>query len=71
MNFDHGALCSKGVGVTRTKFGRRNQTGATQWPLNVDSGRLLGVESRRGAVALGRACLFPPLSSGGALVAQP
>jgi hypothetical protein len=25
----------------------------------------------RGAVALGRACLFSPLSSGGALVAQP
>jgi hypothetical protein len=24
-----------------------------------------------GAVALGRACLFPPLLSGGALVAQP
>ena len=24
-----------------------------------------------GAVALGRACLFPPLSSDGALVAQP
>src|SRR5215813_11469282 len=29
------------------------------------------VESRSGAVAVGRACLFPPLSSGGALVARP
>jgi hypothetical protein len=29
------------------------------------------VESKCGAVTLGRACLFPPLSSGGALVAQP
>src|SRR3954454_15849938 len=29
------------------------------------------VESRCGAVAVGRACLFPPLSSGGALVARP
>ena len=42
-----------------------------QCRLNVDTGCLLRVESRRGAVALGRACLFPPLSSGGALVAQP
>ena len=33
--------------------------------------RAMSVESRCGAVALGRACLFPPLSSGGALVAQP
>ena len=30
-----------------------------------------GVESGCGAVAVGWACLFPPLSSGGALVAQP
>ena len=29
------------------------------------------VESERGAVAVGRACLFPPLSSGGASVARP
>src|SRR5712691_3083335 len=29
------------------------------------------VESGCGAVAVGRACLFPPLSSGGALVARP
>jgi hypothetical protein len=29
------------------------------------------VESGCGAVAVGWACLFPPLSSGGALVAQP
>src|ERR1700722_8833073 len=29
------------------------------------------VESECGAVALGQACLFPPLSSGGALVARP
>ena len=29
------------------------------------------VESRCGAVTVGRACLFPPLSSGGALVARP
>ena len=29
------------------------------------------VESRCGAVAVGRACLFPPLSCGGALVARP
>ena len=29
------------------------------------------VESRCGAVALGRTYLFPPLSSGGALVVQP
>ena len=29
------------------------------------------VESKCGAVTLGWACLFPPLSSGGALVAQP
>src|ERR1700740_3115936 len=29
------------------------------------------VESRCGAVSLGRTYLFPPLSSGGALVAQP
>ena len=29
------------------------------------------VESRCGAVAVGRACLFPPLSSGGASVVQP
>src|SRR3954453_925598 len=28
-------------------------------------------ESRCGAVAVGRACLFPPLSSGGASVARP
>ena len=31
----------------------------------------VGVESGCGAVAVGWACLFPPLSSGGALVAQP
>jgi hypothetical protein len=31
----------------------------------------LEVESGCGAVAVGWACLFPPLSSGGALVAQP
>ena len=36
MNFEHERICSKAVGVTRTKFGCRNQTGATQWPLNVD-----------------------------------
>ena len=35
------------------------------------SNRLAGVESGCGAVAVGRACLFPPLSSGGALVARP
>ncbi len=29
------------------------------------------VEWGSGAVAVGRACLFPPLSSGGALVARP
>ena len=34
-------------------------------------GRPESVESKCGAVTLGRACLFPPLSSGGALVAQP
>src|ERR1700722_11000895 len=33
--------------------------------------RLESVESECGAVALGQACLFPPLSSGGALVARP
>jgi hypothetical protein len=33
--------------------------------------RLSRVESGCGAVAVGRACLFPPLSSGGALVARP
>jgi hypothetical protein len=32
---------------------------------------LLLVESRCGAVALGRTYLLPPLSSGGALVVQP
>ena len=32
---------------------------------------LKGVESECGAVALGRPYLFPPLSSGGALVARP
>ena len=43
-----------------------------EWPLFARSGWLeVGVESRCGAVTLGRACLFPPLSSGGALVAQP
>jgi predicted NBD/HSP70 family sugar kinase len=31
----------------------------------------VGVESRCGAAALGKACLFPPLSSSGALVALP
>ena len=31
----------------------------------------IGVESRCGAVALGRTYLLPPLSSGGALVVQP
>src|SRR6266852_3087790 len=35
----------------------------TQGPLRVEWGS--------GAVAVGRACLFPPLSSGGALVARP
>ena len=35
-----------------------------------EAGRLL-VESRCGAVALGRTYLLPPLSSGGALVVQP
>ena len=30
-----------------------------------------GVESECGAVALGQACVFPPLSFGGALVARP
>ena len=29
------------------------------------------VESERGAVTVGRACVFPPLSFGGALVARP
>jgi hypothetical protein len=29
------------------------------------------VESECGAVALGQACVFPPLSFGGALVARP
>ena len=36
-----------------------------------DPARGEAVESRCGAVTLGWACLFPPLSSGGALVAQP
>jgi hypothetical protein len=44
-------------------------------PLSRHSGppgfRLKWVESGCGAVAVGWACLFPPLSSGGALVAQP
>jgi len=31
----------------------------------------LAVESECGAVTLGRACVFPPLSFGGALVARP
>src|SRR5216684_2546116 len=35
------------------------------------SGARASVESRCGAVTVGRACLFPPLSSGGALVARP
>ena len=35
------------------------------------TGHNLVVESGCGAVALGRACLFPPLSSDGALVARP
>jgi hypothetical protein len=40
-------------------------------PIPADGHRLLTVESGCGAVTLGRACLLPPLSSGGALVARP
>ena len=36
-----------------------------------DAACLKSVESRCGAVALGRTYLLPPLSSGGALVVQP
>ena len=39
--------------------------------LGTCAGSRLGVESGCSAVAVGWACLFPPLSSGGALVAQP
>src|SRR5262245_58649386 len=38
---------------------------------NVDGGRPSLVESRCGAVAVGRTYLLPPLSSGGALVVPP
>jgi len=48
------------------------------WPLvdknltlGTRAGGPLGVESGCGAVPVGRACLLPPLSSGGALVARP
>src|SRR5215210_2639989 len=40
-------------------------------PLSSGCGRLFMVEARCGAVAVGWAYLFPPLSSGGASLAQP
>ena len=40
-------------------------------PFEYTQDEIPGVESGCGAVAVGWACLFPPLSSGGALVAQP
>jgi hypothetical protein len=43
--------------------------GATRGAAQIISG--FWVESGCGAVAVGRACLLPPLSSGGALVARP
>src|SRR5580693_8252609 len=60
--------------VPNNSAGRRVEAGL--WPCHLGPATIcaeppLTVESRRGAVALGRACLFPPLSSGGALVAQP
>jgi hypothetical protein len=48
-------------GGRRPKLKRATGNNKTGW----------GVESRCGAVAVGWAYLFPPLSSGGALVAQP
>ena len=45
--------------------------GSTAVDFTVECEWLGRVESGCGAVAVGWACLFPPLSSGGALVAQP
>jgi hypothetical protein len=42
---------------------RRDAGNCSEWPPWVEWGS--------GAAAVGRACLFPPLSSGGALVARP
>ena len=51
MNFDHERIVRKGVGVTRTKFDRRNQTGATQWPLDVETCRRLRAKTSRSPTA--------------------
>jgi hypothetical protein len=45
------------------ELGDRRRSPLREWPPWVESGC--------GAVVLGRPCLFPPLSSGGALVGRP
>ena len=55
---------------TAARLAASSRAGPTKgrgWPMvSTDHERLQRVESRCGAVAVGRACLFPPLSSGGA-----
>ena len=46
-------------------------TGHVRAQILLDQGRPSLVESRCGAVAVGRTYLLPPLSSGGALVVRP
>ena len=50
---------------------RHRQTKEAEMAAPKKSACLKGVESRCGAVALGRTYLLPPLSSGGALVFPP
>ena len=61
------------IGTFATCRLRRAMSVLRGTPEDICSGGVLLtlVESRRGAVALGRTYLLPPLSSGGALVVQP
>jgi hypothetical protein len=64
--------CRNALCVPKTRFcniGDEVRRGLA--PRNLTDDGLLSVESRCGAVAVGRTYLFPPLSSGGALVVRP
>src|SRR5262245_18841691 len=71
----HGGWCWRRVADLLQKGGHKvftpTMTGLGERSHLIDGKVNLGVESECGAVAVGRTYLFPPLSSGGALVVQP
>src|SRR5271169_3953724 len=76
LRLDQTTPVARNLSTSSSPRPRRSKISALCWPSlerrwPPPDERQQWVESGCGAVAVGRACLLPPLSSGGALVARP